>query len=355
MSSSDAIESKIKAAIGGVQRKNVPPTMKEVEEEVVTVFSSGYRLADVLRDNGFNDMADEVEGRALTNPPVKIHALTALKAGAYVPDIRKLLNYKPDIQTLTSFALEMHLNGRVLLVGHTGTGKTELVNFWCALTKQPCVRINYNQGVEVSDIIGSPQLRGDETVWVDGILPVAIREGYMVLQDECWRMPSGVCMSQQALMEPDGYLRLLGKNEDDVVQPHEDTRLVFTDNTKGTGDVSGNYGTAFVQDSSFINRITGTFEFDYLSQFVEVGILKDMYPSAVGVSELVALAGLTRTAFKKGELSLVMSMRQLKSILTRAKYAGTKQAIRTVYYASLPEEEQGVFEELYASVYGSGW
>lgn len=72
----------------------------------------------------------------------------------------------------------------VLLKGPTGCGKTRFVSHMAARLKRPLVTVACHEDLTASDLLGRFLLLGDETVWVDGPLTIAVRHGAIVYLDE---------------------------------------------------------------------------------------------------------------------------------------------------------------------------
>ena len=178
----------------------------------------------------------------------------------------------------------------------------------------------------------------------------------MTVHDEIFRAPPAVPMAEQSLLDNGGCLRLLGKHEDDVLYPDPRCRLMYTDNTSGTGDNIDRFSTAQVQDTSFINRIKGSINIGYMPRDTEVASLNMQFDLRTDVVEaLVQLAGECRIAYLKGELSLVLSKRQLETICEVQPYIGVREALDVAFASSLPEDEVGVFTELYRDTFAEVW
>lgn len=242
------------------------------------------------------------------------------------------------------------------MVGYPATGKTSLARFLGMLVVQPVCRMNGDPAVEKADLIGERLFEAGATVWREGTLTQALRAGYLVIEDEIFRNQPQTLLAQQNLFERGGFLRQLGKHDDDVLYPHDDTFIVATDNTKGVGDGADKF-VSMVHDTSLMNRIECVIEVDYLPHAEEVRVLKDKYPKVdpASIDILVKLANECRVGYIKGELSLVMSLRNEQVVCERMPYIGMRPALKYGYYNSLPNDEQGKFAELYRKVTGDKW
>ena len=72
----------------------------------------------------------------------------------------------------------------VLLKGPTGCGKTRFVAHMAATLGRPLYTVACHDDLSAADLIGRYLLKGGETVWVDGPLTRAVREGAICYLDE---------------------------------------------------------------------------------------------------------------------------------------------------------------------------
>jgi nitric oxide reductase NorQ protein len=72
----------------------------------------------------------------------------------------------------------------VLLKGPTGCGKTRFVTHMAARLGRPLYTVACHDDLSAADLIGRYLLKGGETVWVDGPLTRAVREGAICYLDE---------------------------------------------------------------------------------------------------------------------------------------------------------------------------
>ena len=78
-----------------------------------------------------------------------------------------------------------HDNGLPLLLkGPTGCGKTRFVEHMAARLAKPLHTVACHDDLSAADLIGRYLLKGGETVWVDGPLTRAVREGGICYLDE---------------------------------------------------------------------------------------------------------------------------------------------------------------------------
>ena len=82
------------------------------------------------------------------------------------------------------FAAACANNLPLLLKGPTGCGKTRFVAHMAARLGRPLYTVACHDDLSAADLIGRYLLKGGETVWVDGPLTRAVREGAICYLDE---------------------------------------------------------------------------------------------------------------------------------------------------------------------------
>ncbi len=256
----------------------------------------------------------------------------------------------PKEDTL-AFLLGLQMNDRILIHGHTGTGKTSLVEQVAARLNFNLVKINFDGGIGRDDLIGTHVVRGGEVVFQYGILPRAYRdlEGCIICLDE-WDAISDECafVLQRPLQKDDGKLLIL-ENGGEVLALPPGHHLVATANTCGQGDDTGLYSTATrVQNYAQLNRFGTTIKLGYLAASEEVAMLLKRFAPAgfkkVEAELFVHILGRVREGFNAGTLSTPLSSRDLINWVE--KFLAIGDVNKAAKYAFLnrmaPEDAQAV-------------
>src|SRR5438309_7989056 len=71
-----------------------------------------------------------------------------------------------------------------MLKGPTGCGKTRFVEYMAWRLKRPLITVACHEDLSATDLVGRFLLEGDETVWHDGPLTAAVRQGAICYLDE---------------------------------------------------------------------------------------------------------------------------------------------------------------------------
>ena len=102
---------------------------------------------------------------------------------AYVADgVRPY--YRPVGNEETVFKAAYRQGLSLVLKGPTGCGKTRFVEAMAHDLGRPLITVACHDDLTTADLVGRYLLRGDETVWVDGPLTRAVREGAICYLDE---------------------------------------------------------------------------------------------------------------------------------------------------------------------------
>ena len=158
-------------------------------------------------------------------------------------------------------------NQREYIQGHTGSGKTTLIEQVAAHLNWPFLRINFDSEITRMDLIGRDTLVADNegkvtSKFEDGMLPTAMSGPYICCFDELDFVRPDVAYVLQSATEGNG-LRIT-EDGDRFVQPHPMFRMFATGNTVGQGDEDGMYQGARPQSIAFLDRFTIWDSIDYL-------------------------------------------------------------------------------------------
>ena len=228
--------------------------------------------------------------------------------GLGVPKINPAHHFGGNVREIVADILE---NRRVLLTGHTGSGKTSMIQQIAARSNYPVVRVNLNGQMPVSDFVGMWTVRGGEMVWCDGILPAAMRSGAWLILDEIDFAEPSILSVLNGVLERDGFLTIQEKGGEKVI-PHENFRIFATANSVGCmASFRHLYQGTDVMNEAFIDRWRVYFV-DYLPAVEETKILM----AATGLSKslcekVVKVAGAIRESFSKEEVQCTFSLRRM--------------------------------------------
>ncbi len=229
----------------------------------------------------------------------------------HVPDIDPA--YRFDKSVTLALLAGFARNRRVLIQGLHGTGKSTHIEQVAARLNWPCVRVNLDGQLSRMDLIGrdSVTLRDGQQVteFQEGILPWAIQRPVALVFDEYDAGRPDVMFVIQRILEHDGKLTLLDQNR--VISPHPRFRLFATANTVGLGNLNGLYHGVQRLNHAQIDRWNIVASLDHLPPQVEADIVASRVPEVDGdlVASMVAAANLTRSGFRAGDLSTLMSPR----------------------------------------------
>ena len=98
--------------------------------------------------------------------------------------VREVPFYQPTADECAVFEAAQANGLPLLLKGPTGCGKTRFVEHMAARLGLPLYTVACHDDLSAADLIGRYLLKGGETVWVDGPLTRAVREGGICYLDE---------------------------------------------------------------------------------------------------------------------------------------------------------------------------
>jgi MoxR-like ATPase len=218
-------------------------------------------------------------------------------------DIVKTFN-KNHIKVLQS---AISLNTPALLVGHTGLGKTTLIKELANQNNKTLIRLSVHSGVTADEILGKWLAEAGSTVWQDGLLVQAMKQGHWIVFDEINACPADVMFALHSLLDDDRHITLLEK-KGEVVKPHAEFRFFATMNPQE------DYAGTKELNMAFLSRFNAVIEIEPYEASVEVSILESKGVQTAIAQELVASAN---------------KLREMKKIDEIMYFCGTRDIINT--------------------------
>jgi len=183
----------------------------------------------------------------------------------------------------------------VLLKGPTGTGKTRFIEFMSHELDKPLITISCHEETSSTDLIGRYIIKGAETIWIDGPLTRAAKEGAIIYLDEIAEARPDVIVAVHSLTDhrKELYIDKLGE----TVSAHKDFMLVASFNPgyqRGFKELKPSTRQRFVGIS--FDYPDPKFEAEILvnETEIELGLAKKLVNIAVKIRNLTEL-GLTET------------------------------------------------------------
>ena len=200
-------------------------------------------------------------------------------AHPHVPQVDKHYVFRPF--ELMRVLYGIVANKRVYLHGHTGTGKTTLIEQVAARLGYPFMRLNFDSEISRMDLIGRDTLTSDggTTVsrFVDGILPQMMQSPCLGCFDEIDFVRPDIAYVMQRMLEGDSLV--ITEDGGRVVKPHPMFRAFATGNTVGQGDEHGMYQGARVQSTALLDRFSVWQRIDYLKPEDRDVLIRNRVPS----------------------------------------------------------------------------
>jgi len=195
--------------------------------------------------------------------------------------------YRPIRNECELFATAFEERLPLLLKGPTGCGKTRLVEHMAARLGRPFITVACHDETSAVDLLGRWLLKGGDTVWQDGPVTRAVREGAILYLDEFAEARSDVLVVIHPLT--DHRRRLFVERHDEELEAAPGFLLVASYNPgyqRGLKELKPSTRQRFV-----------TLVFDYPAPDVEVEILQqEAAIDARTGKALVALLGKLRAA-----------------------------------------------------------
>lgn len=278
-----------------------------------------------------------------------------LKEGAEFDNVEDDYFIFPDSAPVIEHLIREGHN--ILLIGPAGAGKTQLLE---KIAKDRLGRnvlpFNMTEETTTDDLVGQISLKesangGVETVFTDGPLTVAMRNGWIFQIDELDVAEQGVLFQLQRVLE--GNDLIVSKNGGERVVPHEDFAIVATSNTAGRGDQADIYKARQILDEAFLDRWGAVFRINYISPADEIKVLRRR--TGIGQREaktLTEIATCARQSFGR-EVLTTFSLRKSIQVAKIMSYGyDMKMAFEIAVTNKATDEDAEALAEIYQRIAG---
>jgi len=304
-----------------------------------------YKLPSVFEGTFNAQPVPEVEPIALAAQVVQLRQ-TKLQDDSDSAIPEKFPNYVPfgffkDLQNI----VRSKMFYPVFITGHSGNGKTLMVEQVCAELNRECIRVNISIETDESDLLGGPVLVDGNTPFRDGPVLLAMKRGAILLIDEVDR-GSNKLMCLQGILEGKAFYN---KKTGEVIKPAPGFNVIATANSKGQGTDEGKY-LVQILDSAFLERFPITVEQEYPTATIEKKILAPLIEDKDFVDNLVQWADVVRQSYKQGATDELISTRRLVHIAKAFVIFKDRMKAITLCLNRFDEETKTAFLDLYSKV-----
>ena len=241
----------------------------------------------------------------------------------------------------------------VFISGHSGNGKTFMVEQACSKAKRAMIRVQMSRETDEDDLIGGFRLINGETKFMKGPVLRAMELGALLLIDEADRADPGKAMCLQGILEGKSYYV---KKTGEIVKPAAGFNVMVTANTKGRGSEDGRYVAATMLDDAWLERFPITVEQEYPTVQIEKKILvnylgKDLpYADVSFIDHLTVWSEIIRKTFADGAIDELISTRRLVHIAQTYLMLGDRMKAIKFCINRFDEETKTAFLDLYSKV-----
>lgn len=228
-----------------------------------------------------------------------------------------------------------------LLIGQTGCGKTSIIRELALKNKRTFSRFNMTGETSVDEFVGKYTLINSETVWQDGILVRAMKEGHWLVVDEINVALPEVLLIMNSLLDDDRSVTLVN-HDGEVIKCHPNFRFF------GTMNPTDEYAGTKELNKAFLSRFGMVLEMSYPTKEIETKILVQAEVEEDTAKKLVDTALRIRQAKSEGKVFYTCSTRDLLQWAELIPHLGLERGFELSVMAKA-SHDQASLKEIYES------
>lgn len=212
----------------------------------------------------------------------------------------------------------------VNLVGHAGVGKNVLIRHLAEETNTPIVRFGASDDITYEDFTGAYAPKEDASGFEFryGVGAAAVKFGWWLVVDEVNAAPPEIMTALHQVTEENGNAELLIRETQEVINPHENFRLI--------GTMNPNYAGTKELNKAFASRAYHV-RLDYLPPRIERSILEEKTGlEGREIHRLTMFAKGVRSRLKAGDIRTPVTTRHLIQIGRMAEIMDLHGATKTL-------------------------
>lgn len=251
------------------------------------------------------DLGQAIAGKA-SGTLIQVPANLTPEARAYIPAIDPAYRFHGGHSLLLGW-IGACSDMPLYITGPAGSGKTSGAKQLAARLGLPVYEITAHESLAAIDLQGHMAIRQGETVWEDGPLTLAMKNGGIFLINELDAASPSCTIALNSIL--DGSPLCL-EATGEIIRPHPAFHFIATGNTAGSGDATGTYAGTQIQSAALMDRLL-VIEQGYPTRQVEEAILAPHMPDQSARKAMLDLAEGTRKAASDEDMTSAISTRAL--------------------------------------------
>lgn len=215
-----------------------------------------------------------------------------------------ILNFIPTKNEIKKCIYAIEHRKNILITGFTGCGKSQLIEDLAKYYGKKLITLSCDIDLDKNDILGHYEFIDNKMTWIDGIVLIAIKNGYWVVFDEINMAKQNVLSVLNSVLDFRHKITIKEHNNEEITA-NKDFRVFATMNP--------NYNGTQEINNALRDRFETKIDMGYLPRNEEKKLiekrtkLKDKHM----LDKIIAIANDSRIMFDEGKISNCISTRKL--------------------------------------------